>query len=117
MPDHIFPNQLENVLLENESSKDPNRRLTPDAQALPRTLLSLDPTARPKSSRMNRQTFFAMGHYPTKLDESVFYTLYTPVGENKRKDAPVEEEEETKAVQKAKYEYDDSEDPNVDFDL
>ncbi|KAG9063113.1 Serine/threonine-protein kinase plk1 [Linnemannia hyalina] len=114
---HVFPNQLENVLLENEASKDPNRKLTPDAQALLRTLLSFDPTARPKPSRMDRQTFFAMGHCPTKLDESVFYTPYIPVGETKRKDAPVEEEEETRAVKKAKYEYDDLEDPYVDFDL
>ncbi|KAF9145426.1 Inactive serine/threonine-protein kinase plk5 [Mortierella sp. GBA39] len=114
---HVFPNHLENVLLENEASKDPNKRLAPDAQVLLRALLTFDPTARPMSSRMARQTFFRMGHCPTKLDESDFYTPYAPVSENKRKDAPVEEEEKARAAQKAKCEYDDLEDRYVDFDI
>ncbi|KAF9142624.1 Serine/threonine-protein kinase plk1, partial [Mortierella sp. GBA39] len=114
---HVFPNHLENVLLENEVSKDLDKRLIPDAQALLRKLLNFDPRQRPKFSWMARQTFFAMGHCPTKLDEGVFYTPYTPVNENKKKDAPAQEEDETRAVQKAKYDYDDLEDPYVDFDL
>ncbi|KAG9063088.1 Serine/threonine-protein kinase plk1 [Linnemannia hyalina] len=82
---HVFPNQLENVLLENGASKDPTKRLIPDSQALLRKLLRLDPRERPT--------------------------------ENKRKDAPAQEEEEIREVQSAKYEYDDLEDPYVDFDL
>ncbi|KAH7046244.1 kinase-like domain-containing protein [Linnemannia elongata] len=116
--DQIFPNQLENILLENQASKSPSKSLIPDAQALLRNLLSFHPPARPKPSRMALQTFFLMGHSPAKLDEDVFYTPYEPVNKNKRKDAPAQEKEKTRAVQKVKYEYEDVlEDPNVDFDL
>ena len=51
------------------------------------------------------------------LNDDVFHTPYTPANENKRKDAPAQKEEGTRAVQEAKYEYDDLEDPYLDFDL
>ncbi|OAQ33996.1 kinase-like protein [Linnemannia elongata AG-77] len=104
--DQSFPNCLENVLFENGASSDPEKVLIPDAQDVLRTLLSFHPRARPKAKRIALQTFFRMGHCPTKLDEEVFYTPYKPVNENKRKEAPAQDEEETRVVQKVKYEYD-----------
>ncbi|KAK3833474.1 MAG: hypothetical protein JOS17DRAFT_826430 [Linnemannia elongata] len=109
--DHTFPDRLDDILLENEASKDPNKRLILDAQALLRNLLSFHPPERPKSSRITCQTFFLMGHCPIKLSEDAFYTPYTLTSENKKKDAPDREEGEVRAVQKVKYEYDDLEDP------
>ena len=66
---------------------------------------------------MTLENVFRVGHCPTKLDEDVFCTPYTPVNDNERRDSPAQEEEEARSVQKAKYEYDDLEDPYVDFDL
>ncbi|KAG0067680.1 Inactive serine/threonine-protein kinase plk5 [Linnemannia elongata] len=104
--DQSFPNQLENVLFENKASSDPEKVLISDTQDLRRTLLSFHPRARPEARHMALQTFFAMGHCPTNLHEEVFYTPYKSGNKNKRKKAPAQDEEETRAVQKVKYEYD-----------
>ncbi|OAQ34002.1 kinase-like protein [Linnemannia elongata AG-77] len=113
--DQPFPNQLENVLFGNEASSDPEKVLISDAQDLLRTLLSFYPRARPEVRHMALQIFFATGHCPTNLHE-VFYTPYKSGNENKRKEGPAQVEEETRAVQKVKYEYDCDLDPYFDFD-
>ncbi|KAF9337275.1 Inactive serine/threonine-protein kinase plk5 [Linnemannia elongata] len=102
--DQSFPNQLENVLFGNEAGSDPEKVLISDAQDLLRTLLSFHPRARPEARHMALQTFFATGHCPTNLHEEVFYTPYKSGNDSKRKEAPAQDEEETRAVQKVKYE-------------
>lgn len=107
---------MENVLFGNEASSDPENVLISVAQDLLRTLLSFHPRARPEARHMALQTFFATGHCPTDLREEVFYTPYKSSNENKRKKAPAQDEEETRAFQKVKYEYYCDLDPYFDFD-